>query len=99
MPSAQFPTTGHTFVIGHRGGAGHAFENSIPAFRLAATPGSPASCDGVELDIHTTADGQFVVHHDPVLSTGEAIASLPLARVLALPLADGSTIPTLGAAL
>ena len=37
-------------------------ENSLPAFRLAAEKGY-----GVELDVHLTADGVLVVHHDDSL--------------------------------
>lgn len=99
MASALFSTMDRPVIIGHRGASGHAIENSLLAFRLAATPGHVAHCDGVELDLHTTSDGAFVVHHDPVLSTGEHIAAIPLSRVRAVPLADGSPVPTLQAAL
>lgn len=81
-------------VIGHRGASGHALENSLAAFRLAASDG-PAHCDGVEFDIHTTLDGHFVVHHDPLLPSGEAIGALPFRTVRATRLSDGSTIPSL----
>lgn len=70
----------------------------MAAFQIAATAGHPARCDGVELDIHTTSDGHFVVHHDPALATGEPISTLSLSRVRAIPLADGSPIPTLAEA-
>ena len=95
MTSAYFSTVARPIVVGHRGASGHALENSLAAFRIAATPGHPARCDGVELDIHTTADGRFVVHHDPTLASGEQISALPLSRVRATRLADGSSIPTL----
>ena len=95
MDSAYFSTKRRPLVIGHRGASGHALENSIAAFRAAATPGHVAHCDGVELDIHTTADGILVVHHDPVLSAGESISAIPFSRVRANRLADGSAIPTL----
>jgi glycerophosphoryl diester phosphodiesterase len=86
-------------VIGHRGASGHALENSMRAFELAAAPDGPSRCDGVELDVHTTADGIFVVHHDPVLIGGVAIANLPFSTVRASRLADGSEVPTLRSAL
>jgi glycerophosphoryl diester phosphodiesterase len=86
-------------VIGHRGASGHALENSLAAFRLAAAPEGPDQCDGVELDVHTTADGRFVVHHDALLPSGEPIGTMPSSRVRATKLADGSTIPTLEEAL
>lgn len=99
MPSPSFSTAERPVVIGHRGASGHAVENSLNAFRIAASPGHPGSCHGVELDLQTTLDGEFVVHHDPALATGELIAATPLSRVCATRLADGSPVPTLAAAL
>lgn len=49
--------------IGHRGAAGTAPENTLASFRRAAALG----CDGVEFDLHRTADGHLVVIHDPYL--------------------------------
>jgi len=50
-------------VIGHRGAAGAAPENTLAAFRLAADHGAP----WVELDVRLSADGQCVVFHDETL--------------------------------
>lgn len=50
-------------VIGHRGAAGLAPENTLAAFRLAAELGVNA----IELDIQLTADGAPVVLHDDTL--------------------------------
>lgn len=72
MASPVFSTT--PLVIGHRGVPSRRRENSLEAFTLAAREG-PYRCDGVELDIHTTVDGHFVVIHDPSLATGEPIAT------------------------
>ena len=47
-------------------------ENTIAAFEAAVRLGA----DGVELDVHATADGAPAVHHDPRLSDGRAIADL-----------------------
>jgi glycerophosphoryl diester phosphodiesterase len=44
----------------HRGASGHAPENTLAAFRLAAEMGA----DGIELDVHLSADGQVVVIHN-----------------------------------
>lgn len=63
----------------------------MAAFRLAVSE----RCDGIELDIHVTADGAIVVHHDPLLANGEPIAALTLGQVRERPLTDGSLIPTL----
>jgi glycerophosphoryl diester phosphodiesterase len=48
------------FLIGHRGHAVAAPENTPPAFEAALEAG----CDGVELDVRATRDGVLVVHHD-----------------------------------
>ncbi len=85
-------------VIGHRGASGHALENTLDAFARCVAP-SPTACDGVELDIHTTADGELVVHHDAALADGRAIHSLTAAEVAKVRLSDGSTIPALSDAL
>lgn len=47
-------------VIGHRGAAGLAPENTLAAFRLAIALG----VDGVEMDVQLSADGYPVVIHD-----------------------------------
>jgi glycerophosphoryl diester phosphodiesterase len=47
-------------LLGHRGAAGEAPENSMLAFQAAAL----AKADGVELDVMMTADRQLVVFHD-----------------------------------
>ena len=47
-------------VIGHRGAAGLAPENTLAAFSKALDIG----VDGVELDVQLSADGIAVVHHD-----------------------------------
>jgi glycerophosphoryl diester phosphodiesterase len=53
------PATGPV-LIAHRGAAADAPENTIAAFELALEQGA----DGIELDVHLTADGQPVVIHD-----------------------------------
>lgn len=85
-------------VIGHRGASGHALENSLEAFRLCVD-NSDFRCVGVELDIHTAADGELVVHHDAVLADGRAIAALTGAGLASVLLPDGSPLPTLAQAL
>lgn len=47
-------------ILGHRGSPRRARENTIEAFALAREDGA----DGVELDVHRSADGVLVVHHD-----------------------------------
>ena len=50
-------------VIGHRGAAAHAPENTLPGFQLALDQGA----DAFELDVHASADGVPVVIHDATL--------------------------------
>jgi len=50
-------------VIGHRGAAAHAPENTLPSFELALRQGA----DALELDVHLSSDGQVVVIHDATL--------------------------------
>lgn len=52
-----------TVVVGHRGAARHAPENTLESFRLGAEMGA----DAIELDVHLTADGQLAVIHDDTL--------------------------------
>jgi glycerophosphoryl diester phosphodiesterase len=58
--SPGWPDTGRTVVVGHRGAAGHAPENTFASFELALELGA----DAVELDVHLSRDGQIVVIHD-----------------------------------
>jgi glycerophosphoryl diester phosphodiesterase len=51
------------FIIGHRGAAGDAPENTLASFALALEHGA----DGIELDVHLSKDGRIVVCHDLAL--------------------------------
>jgi glycerophosphoryl diester phosphodiesterase len=95
-------TAGRTLNIGHRGASRAAPQNTLAAFRQAAELGA----DGVELDVHLSADGVPVVIHDFVVDhttdgTG-AVAARPLAALKELdaggwfdPAYAGERIPTL----
>jgi glycerophosphoryl diester phosphodiesterase len=81
-------------VIAHRGASGTELENSFAALRAASYQGA----DGVELDVHATADGELIVHHDGIIGD----VQIPLVRareVMALRLANGESLPTLAQAL
>jgi glycerophosphoryl diester phosphodiesterase len=52
-----------TLVVGHRGAAAHAPENTMESFRLGVEMGA----DAIELDVHLTRDGQLAVIHDETL--------------------------------
>ena len=89
-------------MVGHRGNRAHAPENTIESFAQAVAAGA----DAIEFDVHVSADGIAVVHHDPTLmrttdGTGE-IARLnydALRRVDAGAnfTKDGKTFPYRGA--
>ena len=48
-------------LYGHRGAPAHLPENTLPAFERALADGA----NSLEIDVHPTADGHFVVAHDP----------------------------------
>ena len=50
----------NTLIFAHRGASGHAPENTLEAFEMAARMGA----DGVELDVHICRTGELVVAHD-----------------------------------
>jgi len=69
-------------VFAHRGGCALGPENTLAAFDL----GLAAGADGLELDVHLSADGIAVVHHDAMLDRTTS-ASGPLASRTAAELA------------
>jgi glycerophosphoryl diester phosphodiesterase len=75
--------------LAHRGlhGPGGPSENTLEAFAAARDAGY-----GVELDVHLSADGAPVVHHDPVLADGRPLVEVGVAD---LP----SHVPTLVSSL
>lgn len=84
--------------IAHRGVRSEGYENSLAAF-AAAVEKSELGLTGVELDIHSTAGGELVAHHDPLLPDGRRLADLDRAAVRGARLADDSPLPLLEAAL
>jgi glycerophosphoryl diester phosphodiesterase len=63
-PVSAEQQTGRIYIVGHRGAAGLAPENTLAAFSKACEIG----VDAVELDVLLTADSEMVVHHDYTLS-------------------------------
>lgn len=64
-----------TIIIGHRGAAGEAPENTLGSFGLAVEQGAEA----LELDIHESADGALIVCHDASVdrtTNGQGLISL-----------------------
>jgi glycerophosphoryl diester phosphodiesterase len=70
------------YVFAHRGGCALGPENTIAAFDR----GLAAGADGLELDVHLSADGVPVVHHDATLDRCTA-ESGPIAAKTAAELA------------
>ncbi len=81
-------------IIAHRGAAGYEVENSLAAFRAAGDLGA----DAVELDVHSTADGALVVHHDETIGHHH-IPHCSMREIHQHPLPNGEAIPTLEEAL
>lgn len=84
---ANFPDTWwnkRPLIVAHRGASHAAPQNTLAAFRLAADLGA----DGVELDVHLTADGVPVVIHDATVEAttdgSGQVTALTLAQVKAL---------------
>lgn len=73
---AEFP-----FCIGHRGASGHATENTLASFALAAELGA----EMWELDTQLTSDGVVVVSHDDhlqrVFGADRRISQMTLAEL------------------
>ncbi|WP_419857748.1 glycerophosphodiester phosphodiesterase [Candidatus Palauibacter irciniicola] len=63
LPDDLFGPGSPLRVIGHRGAAAFAPENTLPSFEHAVRVGA----DAVELDLHRSADGRLMVIHDPSL--------------------------------
>lgn len=86
-------------IIGHRGAAALAPENTIASIEAAVEAGA----DMVEFDVQLTSDGHFVVMHDSSLlrTTGDErlVSELTLQQIKQLKTIEGHKIPTLGAAL
>jgi glycerophosphoryl diester phosphodiesterase len=59
----KFFDSDRPLVFAHRGGMALGPENTIQAFDA----GINAGADGLELDVHLSADGVVVVHHDKTL--------------------------------
>ena len=82
-------------VYAHRGLSGHYPENTLLAFREAIAAGA----DGIELDVHVTADGTPVVIHDRDVSrttNGSGnVDELSLADVQSLDAGSAEPVPTL----
>src|SRR5215211_5905099 len=86
-------------IYAHRGASANHPENTLRAFRHALAVG----VDGIELDVHATADGIPVVIHDRDVgrTTDGAgfVDDIPLARLETFDAGDGERVPTLAEVL
>jgi glycerophosphoryl diester phosphodiesterase len=84
-----------TKIIGHRGAAGLALENTLSSFRLARELG----VDAIEFDVQRTKDGQFVVCHDNLLirvaNVSTAIDEITYEELQTISLHNGEHVPRL----
>ncbi|WP_310569392.1 glycerophosphodiester phosphodiesterase [Gemmatimonas sp.] len=86
-------------IIAHRGSSRECLENTLAAFSRALEQ----QADGIELDVHGSADGHVVVHHDSVLSLERggnaggtaAIRDLTLSEIRTARLHGGHPLPLL----
>lgn len=83
-------------IIGHRGAAGLALENTLPSLELARLLG----VDAIEFDVRKTKDNKLVLCHDADLSdiskSDQKVRSLTYAQLQAIRLNDDhSTVPSL----
>ena len=78
-------------VLAHRGARRVAPENTLDAFRAARRQGA----DGFELDVHASADGALVVHHDADAPGVGPLADRTLAEIRSV----RPGVPTLADAL
>lgn len=86
-------------VIGHRGAAGLALENTLESIEAA----KQAGVDAIEFDIRLTADGQFVLCHDTSVSRvsphQHVIKEVVAEHIGSIILHNGEQLPTLSQAL
>ena len=84
-----------TQIYAHRGSSAIHPENTLRAFRHALAIG----VDGIELDVHATADGTPVaIHHRDVGRTTDGagyVDQIPLARLETFDAGHGERVPTL----
>jgi glycerophosphoryl diester phosphodiesterase len=86
-------------VIGHRGAAGLALENTLESIKAAKLAG----VDAIEFDVRLTADGQFVLCHDTSVSRvsthTHVIKEVVAEHIGDIILLNGESLPTLSDAL
>lgn len=88
-----------TKVCAHRGASGTHPENTVAAFEEAVRLGA----EMLEFDVRRTADGKFIIMHDPTVdrttSGRGSVAALGFDEIRALDAGEGQTVPTLDDAM
>ncbi|VVA44416.1 conserved hypothetical protein [Candidatus Roizmanbacteria bacterium] len=83
------------YIVGHRGAAGLAPENTLKAFKI----GCENNADVVECDIHLSKDKKLIVIHDGILdrtTNGKGwVKDYTFEELRKLDAGDGEKIPTL----
>ena len=79
-----------TLNIAHRGFTRDSPDNTLESFYAAIKLGA----DGIECDVHETADHHFVIFHDDELA-GKSINTLSLSEIRKVKLAAQYQVPTL----
>jgi glycerophosphoryl diester phosphodiesterase len=91
--------TGRVMIVGHRGAAAYAPENTMASFEKAHELG----VDMVELDVHLSADGRCVVIHDETVegtTDGHGlVGALTYDELRELNAGNGQSVPELGEVL
>lgn len=86
-------------IIGHRGAAGLALENTIAAIKA----GKAAGVDAIEIDVRQSSDGKLVVIHDASLrrisESTATISATPYTELRSYRLANGERLLNLHEAL
>lgn len=86
-------------IIGHRGAAGLALENTLESIQAAKVAG----VDAIEFDIRMTSDQQFVLCHDQTLSRvskhNHIVKEMDSDYIADVVLHNGERLPTLSEAL
>ncbi len=81
--------------IGHRGAKGYEPENTLISFQKAIDLG----CDGIELDVHLSSDGEIIVIHDETVdrtTNGKGFVNqITLSELKTYKINDKYEIPTL----
>ena len=81
--------------IGHRGAKGYEPENTLISFQKALD----MQVDGIELDVHLSADGELIVIHDETIdrtTNGKGLVNeLSLRELKAFRIDDKHEVPTL----